>query len=211
MTISRFISFTLVLLALTACTKDPLRIVCVGDSITEGAGHQWQSTSAYPFVLNQILGEDYAVLNNGRSGTTALIKSNFPYWKCKEISNTFAFQPDIITIKLGTNDTKEKNWNAKNFALDIQALIDTFNTIESQPEIILCLPAPAFKLKFGIRDSVIVNSVIPILKERAKINHLRTIDLYTPMLKYPQFFKDGIHPNEEGAKIIAEIIAKEIA
>lgn len=194
----------------TSCTQHKTRIACVGDSITEGATHKWQSTSSYPAVLGKILGNNYTVINNGRSGTTAQVKGNFPYWKCKEITNTFAFAPDIILIKLGTNDTKPKNWNKERFRTDYQALIDTFQTMLPQPEIKLCLPVPAFKVNYGIRDSIITTDLIPIVKDLAKLNHLDVIDLHTPMQAYPQYFKDGIHPNEAGAEAMAKIIAEQL-
>lgn len=194
-----------------SCVQDaPIKVACVGDSITEGAGLKRQSETSFPFVLGDILGPEYSVMNCGRSGTTALKKSNFTYWKCKEIKNTLVYNPDIIVIKLGTNDTKASNWNEENYELDYQALIDTFNTIVPQPKIYLCLPVPAFKFKFNICDSTLVNGVIPALKRLASKNNLPIIDLHTAMQDYGSLYRDGIHPNEEGARLIAEYIAEEL-
>jgi len=161
-------------------------------------------------MLNSILGPEYAVLNSGRSATTLQKKGNFPYWIAKEFSNTFIYQPDIIVIKLGTNDTKPENWHSDRFEADYQALIDTFKTIPTHPRIYLCLPVPAFKVKWGINDSTVVYGVIPIVEKVAKANKLSVIDLYTPFKGQVANFPDSIHPNEAAAKQMAAIIAKEI-
>jgi alpha-L-fucosidase 2 len=182
----------------------------VGDSITEGYGLAVQSKTGYPVALDSILGSGYTVLNSGRSATTLQKKGDFPYWICKEFSNVFAFNPDIIVIKLGTNDTKPYNWQADRYEEDYQALIDTFRTIPANPRIYLCLPVPVFKTKWGINDSTVVNGVIPIIEKLAEANHLPVIDLYHPMLAQGANFPDSIHPNEQAAKVMAEIIAKKI-
>jgi acyl-CoA thioesterase I len=197
-------------LVLASCLPSTIKVACIGDSITEGSGLSCQSKSAYPVVLDSILGPHYDVLNCGRSATTLQKKGDFPFWICKEFSNTFAFKPQMITIKLGTNDTKPQNWNAERFLADYQALIDTLNTIESKPRIYLCLPVPVYKTKWGINDSTVRFGVIPMIKRIAEKNKLRLIDLYHPMMGQPDNFPDSIHPNEKGDKKIAEIIAKEL-
>jgi acyl-CoA thioesterase I len=198
------------LLLLPACEKREIKIACVGDSITEGYGLAWQSKTAYPVVLDSILGPDYAVMNLGRSATTLQKHGDFPYWICKEFSDVFAYTPDIIIVTLGTNDTKSQNWHADIYEKDYQALIDTFKTIPSHPKIYLCLPVPVFKTVWGINDSTVTAGIIPIIEKLAKKNNLPVIDLYHAMSNQPEKFIEGIHPNETGAKIMAEIIAKEI-
>lgn len=202
--------FVCAIMILVSCSKRQIKIACVGDSITEGSGLVCQSKTAYPVMLDSILGLNYSVLNCGRSATTLLRKGDFPYWTCKEFYNVFKYNPDIIIIKLGTNDTKPFNWNVENFALDYQALIDTFRTIPSKPKIIVCLPVPAFKTAWGINDSTLTAGVIPIIEKLAKANNLTIIDLYHQMSDQSSYFPDGIHPNEKGAKIMAGKIAKEI-
>jgi alpha-L-fucosidase 2 len=135
---------------------------------------------------------------------------NFPFWISKEFSNTFAFRPDIIVIKLGTNDTKLQNWNPQNFELDYQSMIDTLATISTHPKIFMCLPVPVFKTNWGINDSTLTNGVIPILERLAKKNKLQLIDLYQPMTIEIVNFPDFIHPNEIAVKKMAKLIAAAI-
>ena len=205
-----YIFLSLFLLICASCSNET-KVACVGDSITEGYGMAQQSKTAYPVVLDSILGPQYTVLNSGRSATTLRKEGNFPFWICKEFSNVFVFKPDIIIIKLGTNDTKPENWQADSYKEDYQALIDTFKTIPTNPKIYLCLPVPVFKTKWGINDSTVINGIIPIVKTLASKNNLPVIDLYHTMLNQGESFPDGIHPNEKSAAVMAEIIAKEIA
>jgi alpha-L-fucosidase 2 len=193
-----------------SCTQKEVKIACVGDSITEGYGLACQSKTGYPVVLDSLLGNGYQVQNCGRSATNMQRKADFPYWVCKEFSNVFSYQPDIIVIKLGTNDTKPYNWNMERYATDYQAMIDTFNTMASHPKIILCSPVPVFKTKWGINDSTLVHGVIPVVEMIAKTNHLPVIDLYHGMMDQGINFPDSIHPNEEAVKVMAGIIAGEI-
>jgi acyl-CoA thioesterase I len=202
-----FSFFTLLLFV--SCSKET-KVACVGDSITEGYGLASQSKTSYPVELDSILGPEYKVLNFGRSATTLQKKGDFPYWICKEFSNVFASEPDIIIIMLGTNDTKPYNWQANRYEKDYQTLIDTFKTIKTHPKIYLCLPVPVFKTKWGINDSTVVHGVIPIVENIAKTNNLPVIDLYHPMQDQGAYFFDSIHPDPHGAKIMAGLIAKEI-
>ena len=202
--------FSILAILAFALPKKDLKIACVGDSITEGAGVRSQSKSSYPVVLDSLLGRGYTVLNCGRSGATMLKKSDLPYWICNELHNVFAFQPDLIVIKLGTNDSKYHNWNAAAYRNDYQAMIDSFQTMSSKPKIFIALPVPAFGIAWGINDSTITQGVIPILKELAQSNHLPVIDLYEALSPHAAQFPDKIHPNEAGARTIAAAVAAAI-
>jgi acyl-CoA thioesterase I len=204
------ISLLLAVAAFGFFSQPQIKVACVGDSITEGYGLKCQSASGYPVVLNTLLGSNDSVLNFGRSATTLQKNGDFPYWICKEFSDVFALQPDIIIIQLGTNDTKATNWHAEQFEKDYQALIDTFKTIPTQPKIFVCLPVPVFKSVWTINDSTMTAGVIPIVTKLAAANHLPMIDLYHGMKNEAGNFPDGIHPNEQGVVTMATIIAKEL-
>jgi acyl-CoA thioesterase I len=204
-----FILAAILGLFFTACKRD-IRIACIGDSITEGAGIDYQSKYSYPVFLDNILGTGYSVMNCGRSGATMLKKSDMPYWNCNEFYDVFAFEPDIFIIILGTNDSKNYNWNASGYEKDYQAMIDTLKTIPAKPEIYLCFPPPAYRKIWAIDDSTITAGILPIILRLAKRNNLPLIDLHQKMNGHPELFPDGIHPNEEGAKFMAEIIAGEL-
>ena len=112
-----------------------------------------------------------------------------------------AFNPNIVVIKLGTNDSKSFNWVHKaDFIKDTQTMIDAFKALPSQPEIYLCYPSKAYLTGESINDDIISKEIIPMIKKVAKKNKLPVIDLHSAMDGMPELFPDHIHPNEEGAK-----------
>jgi len=203
------LSATAIIMA-ACCNNQEIKVACVGDSITEGYGLKCQSETGYPVVLNKLLGDNYIVQNCGRSGATMQKKTDLSYWACNEFSNAVALKPDIVIIKLGTNDSKPYNWNSHRFAEDYQAMIDTFNAI-GKPKIYLCTPAPALAPNWNINDSIIVTQIIPIIDSLANNNNLPVIDLHNGMANLLHTLYDSIHPNEAGAEAMAKMIAEEIA
>ncbi len=197
-------------MSFVACTeKRDLRIACVGDSITEGMGIEWQSENSYPAQLDKKLGDGFEVMNLGRSSTTMMIDGDFPYWSAKEFTDVFRYHPDLIIIKLGTNDAKLKQWNPAKYRESYQRTIDTFLTITPKPDIMLCKAVPPQQTRWEITDSIVNGEVNPIVEELAKKNNLKLIDLYEAVgHKEELFVKDGIHPNAAGAAVMAEEVAK---
>ena len=201
------IFLSVILLTLAACTSEPVRVACVGDSITYGHGIKDRLHDAYPGVLSSMLGEKYDVRNFGVSGTTTMTGTDMPYVNEQAYKDALEFNPQIVTIKLGTNDSKPYNWKEQeHFKQDLKTLIESFRALPSKPKIWLCLPVPAYGHAWSINDSVIYNGVIPYIREVAQEEDLPLIDLNTPFQGKRQYFPDTIHPNEEGERMIAEII-----
>ena len=198
---------SVILLTLASCNKEPIRVACVGDSITYGHGIRDRLHDAYPGVLSTMLGEKYDVRNFGVSGTTTMTGTDMPYMNEQAYKDALEFNPQIVTIKLGTNDSKPYNWKeSAHFKQDLKTLIESFLALPSKPQIWLCLPVPAMGHAWNINDSVIYNGVIPYIREVAQEENLPLIDLNTPFQGKRQYFPDTIHPNEEGEKMIAGII-----
>jgi lysophospholipase L1-like esterase len=136
-----------------------------------------------------------------------LKKSDLPYWSTKAWVDAKAFNPTIVVLKLGTNDSKLRNWvNKSDFSADMQSMIDTLRALPSKPTIYLCSPARAFSQRFGIRDSIITTDIIPMVQQVAKKNGLKVIDLYAITKDHPEIYADEIHPNETGAGMLAKEI-----
>ena len=105
---SRLFSSLLVLtlLAGAAYGQDrTIRVACIGNSITIGSG----GSTAWPQQLGQRLGAHYTVRNFGVSGTTMLRHGDFPYWNESAFLQAQDFDPHIVIISLGTNDSKPQN------------------------------------------------------------------------------------------------------
>jgi lysophospholipase L1-like esterase len=203
-------ALTLPLASLTfaADPAKPTVVACVGDSITFGAGVEKREENHYPKVLGELLGKSFETKNFGRSGATLLKQGDLPYWKTKEFENASASNPDIVVIKLGTNDSKPQNWKHKDqFISDAKALVLHFRNLPSKPVVHVCLPVPVYETRWGINEPVVQSEVIPALKQVAQELHTPVIDLHTALADKPALFPDKIHPNAAGAKLIAEAVA----
>ena len=194
--------------AAAAQTDSKTRVACVGDSITYGAGVAGRESNSYPAVLGKLLGEKYEVKNFGVSGATLLKKGDNPYWKQGAFKKALEFKPNIVVIKLGTNDTKPQNRtnHMDEFAADLTALVDSFVALDSKPKIYLCLPVPVYKTQWGINEESVSTEVIPAIKKVAAEKKLTVIDLHTALADQKAMFPDNIHPNAAGAKLMAETI-----
>ena len=188
--------------------EDAVRVACIGNSITDGHGIGMAPIKGYPAVLQKKLGDGYLVKNFGVSARTMMNKGDLPYMNELAWRDAQAFNPNIVVIKLGTNDSKTHNWvhGADEFRQSMQAMIDTLKALPSKPKIYLCSPIPAFKDSWTINDSVIVNGEMPIIKKLAKKNKCQFIDLHTSYTYVDMMLNDGIHPNAKGAEKMADII-----
>ncbi|MFC2118281.1 GDSL-type esterase/lipase family protein [Bacteroidota bacterium] len=205
------IILSLVLFSFVLNAQEIIRVACVGNSITYGSGIKDRENKSYPAVLGKMLGDKWQVINFGVGGRTLLSKGDFPYIFEKKYTDALNFQPDIVIIKLGTNDTKPQNWKFKrNYISDYIKLIKSFKKLKSKPVIYICKAVPAFKLQWGINPDIIKNEINPAIEKIAKKTKTKIINLYTPFLNDKSLFPDFIHPDEKGAEKMAKIIYNEI-
>ncbi|WP_431423069.1 alpha/beta fold hydrolase [Bacteroides hominis] len=194
-----------------AAQKKAIKIACIGNSITYGVGTRNPAKDSYPAVLGQMLGDGYEVRNFGVSARTMLMKGDNPYMKEERYRQALDYHPDIVTIKLGTNDTKPQNWRYKSdFKKDMETMIRTLRALPSKPEIYLCYPIPAYAVQWGINDSIIVHGVMPVINRLAAKYGLKVIDLHTPLTGMKECFADNVHPNEKAAVRIAQAIYRQL-
>ena len=102
------IYFLLILLLTTGCNKK-IKVACVGDSITFGYGIADRTYNSYPSQLQRMLGGEFEVKNFGVSGATLLKKGDLPYWNTEAYRDALSYRPDVVYIKLGSNDSKAIN------------------------------------------------------------------------------------------------------
>ena len=196
---------------LKAPKEEAIRVACIGNSITRGSCIDMASEFGYPAQLQQLLGPAFNVHNFGMAGYTMLSKGDYPYVKSGAWKMAQAFDPNIVIIKLGTNDSKAHNWKyGKDFERDLQAMVDTLRALPAKPRIILAHPIRIFKEHHGMSDSVLVNAINPMIDKVAKKNKLEVLDLRQAITDEKMLVSDGIHPNHNGAKAIAKMVADAI-
>lgn len=187
----------------------PIKVACIGNSITFGSGIADRPRDSYSSQLARMLGPKWEVRNFGVGGRTLLKKGDFPFWKEEAYLQAKAFLPDVILIKLGTNDTKPQNWTySREFFPDYRTMVQELKALPSHPKIYLCKPVPAFGNRWGINDSILVHGVIPAVEKLAREENLPVIDLYAALSGKASLFPDQIHPNAEGAGLMAKTIQK---
>lgn len=220
-------SCSLTLLALTGVASAeprwPTHVACVGDSITAGMGATSPAKN-YVSVLQGLLGNAVQVKNFGNSGATMLTKGygDKPYTKQVEYTNATNFVKDAgatavvsVVIILGANDSKPQNWepaggkNDQQYLKDYRALVEHFAGLPTKPVIYLGYPlATGNNPCCGIRGDIIHDEQLPLIKQLAMEKHLPIIDLNTPTTGHPEYFDDGVHPNDAGYAVMAGLVKK---
>jgi lysophospholipase L1-like esterase len=209
--------------SLCAATADaqqrvPTHVACVGDSITFGFGASSSATN-YPADLQKLLGSTVKVQNFGHSGATMLSTGDLPYVQQPEYASATTFVSgagasavvDVI-IMLGTNDSKPVNWTSEagdssaQFRTDCAAMVDHFASLPTHPVVYLALPPTAYTNTFGISGTLIHDAIIPIIEQFAAQKGMPIIDVNTPTAGQPSLFVDGVHPNDTGYQLVAQIM-----
>lgn len=195
------------LAALWSYAQSPkIKVACIGASITYGATIENREQNSYPAQLQKMLGATYEVKNFGVSGCTLLKKGNLPYWNTPQYKEALALQPDIVIIDLGGNDSKLINRNyLLEYESDYHDLIASFAQLPSHPRIVLLLAMTSFVTDTtGIWEPVITKQINPRIQQVAYKDGVEVIDMHSSFMDKAALVPDKIHPNAEGAGIMAK-------
>lgn len=185
--------------------EQKVKVAAVGDSITYGMNVESRTTNSYPLQLGQRLGSDYQVENFGHSARTLLEKGDLPYLKSPQFKKSLDFDPNVVVIQLGTNDTKSQNIKfLDQFVDDYVKLIHTYKNLSKKPVVYISLPPHIFKTAYGITQSSL-DKTLPKIFEAAKEANVDVsiIDNFTETDEAIGLIPDGVHPNARGAAILA--------
>jgi lysophospholipase L1-like esterase len=186
-----------------------VKVACIGDSITFGYGLADRATQSYPAQLQTLLGNGYLVGNFGVNGATVQKSTAKSYWRTSQYRSSKTFAPNIVVIMLGTNDSKSGNWNAADFNTDYRALIAEYQSLATHPAVYIARIPPVYiPNAFGSTfDPVFIqDTVVPAIDTIASQAVVPLIDSNAPLLNHPEYFSDGVHPNLQGAGIIASTV-----
>ncbi len=201
--------FLLFILSIHA-DKKPIKVACVGNSITYGYTLPDREKECYPTQLQQMLGSDYIVGNFGKSGATLLNKGHRPYTQQEEYRKAIEFAGDIVVIHLGVNDTDPRNWPhyRDQFIPDYIALINSFRQANPDCRILIARLTPITdrhpRFESGTRDWR--DQIQRAIETVAQYTGVQLIDFHEPLYNYPHIMHDAIHPTAEGATILARTV-----
>jgi acyl-CoA thioesterase I len=187
--------------------KAPIKVSCVGDSITQGVG---AGDGPWPVQLQKLLGEKWDVKNFGVGGTTLMKSGDMPYQRQGAFANAKALNPDVVVIMLGTNDTKPNNWKnfEKDFDADYRDMVRQFEALSSKPRVFICRPPYiAGSGNWGINEPNTVQE-IAVVDKVAKEMKLGLVDVHAALKGKDNLIPDRVHPNKDGQTEIAKAVFK---
>jgi acyl-CoA thioesterase I len=184
--------------------KVPVKLACIGDSITHGYG----TTRSWPQQIGDMLGGGWSVHNFGVNSATLMNRGDLPYQKLEACASALHLVPDVVVILLGTNDTKPNNWQyfASDYEKDYRDLVEKFARLETKPRIFLCKPPYIAKEgNWGINEKD-TKAQIPVIEKLAKAMNVGVIDVHGALNGRDALIPDNVHPNTEGATLIAQVV-----
>lgn len=208
----RLLTFALLLtvMAMTVTAQRRQRVACIGNSITYGYLLENPARDSYPSQLQRMLGDDYEVGNFGHSGATLLRRGHRPYNDLPEFRQALDFRPDIAVIHLGVNDTDPRDWPefGDDFVGDYLSIIDSLRKVNPDVRILIArltpLGAKHFRFKSGTRDWRLL--IQDRIESIAAIAGCELIDFDRPLRDRQNLMPDGIHPDVNGATLLAETV-----
>ncbi len=200
-------------LTLSAAQKkqvQPIKVACIGNSITYGTGIKDREHFSYPVQLQKMLGDKYLVRNFGKPGATLLNHGHRPYIQQVEFKKAMAFKGDIAVIHLGINDTDPRNWpNYRDeFVKDYLSLMDSLRSTNPKMQFIIARMTPIADRhpRFISGTKLWHDEIQDAIETVARVSGAELIDFHAPLYPYPNLLPDAIHPNPEGAGILAKTV-----
>lgn len=185
---------------------NPLRISCVGDSITYGYGLADRDRTCWVALLPGLLPEGSETANYGVSGSCALADGYYPWEQTFEAHRFWEDSEDLVIVMLGTNDVFDPAWSAETFERDLGALVDKIRGKEAHPRVVLMIP-PTIP-QSASADKRVIEEAAPVILRIAERTDAAVINLYELTRGHPEWFGDGLHPNERANEEMAACIAE---
>ena len=206
-------------------TEGITRVAFIGDSIT--AGGYWKTASAY-------LGKTFEYDGFGVSGSTAYaqgLDGNPPkplaYIDQPAYEKSLKYNPDVVVIMLGTNDSKSintdptyvggtripgiKDDNGEQYKQDVINMIRSYQALADAPQVFVALPPTSFRPENGgISNVGIEELIIPLLTAAAEETGAIIIDTHAATKDAPEAFPDGVHPNDDGKALLIQTVTAAI-
>jgi lysophospholipase L1-like esterase len=158
--------------------------------------------SAY---LQELLGDRATVLAFGTPGETLHEASVYR-------SSALDANADYVLLQFGTNDASPSLFRADAFRASAETLLDTHIEALGAEHVAFLLPPCIYPAggdiaSFGMSNDTLAE-VRAILTEVCAEKGVAVVDLYSVTCDHPEWFPDGVHPNADGNRAIAEAICE---
>ncbi len=192
--------------------SNQIKILCIGDSITES------DYGNYPKILQSLFSENgisIEVVSAGRPGNNSGEYLGF----LKQSSILEKTNPSIILIMLGTNDVRidsDKTPKIK-YIENMKNIIGIIKKYERKSGkniiIFLLTPPPIFNIDintFNKKSQIrLKKEIAPTVRKLAEKNNLQLIDIYNYFINKPALLP-GIHPSQKGFYKMSKFIYKKL-
>ncbi len=184
-----------IILLFSSFTFAQKKLIVLGDSLTEGYGVAKEA--AYPALLEKKLHEagkkEWTVINSGVSGSTTASAVTRMKW-------LFKSKPDAVLLVLGANDGL-RGLKIEDSQKHLAAAIEYANS----QKVRVILGGLYMPPNYGADYTGQFKKMYEALAKKYKVTFIPFI--LEKVGGNPKYnLADGIHPNEEGHKIIAENI-----
>jgi acyl-CoA thioesterase-1 len=198
--------------------EPPIRIVCLGDSVTKAVRPGVTADETFCAVLERQLrasGHDIAVINSGIGGnTTADGLARFE-------SEVLAHEPTFVVIMFGLNDSwiddgqTRSRLTVDQYRNNLAHMVRRLRDRGVHP--ILMTPNPAIAPTYPATRNVTLKAYVDAVRELAQRETLPLVDVYRCFaemaiegVELNNLFTDAMHPNPAGQKLIAELLAAQL-
>lgn len=199
------LKLTLILLTLVvsfpALSKDKIKVLCLGDSLTEGYGVD--KKDAYPAVLQSLLEKkgikNVEIVNAGISGSTSASSLRRLQWHLKSKS-----KPQVIILALGANDGL-RGQDVENSRKNLEKTVK----LAQDNNIKVLVAGMKMPPNYGNKYTRAFEEIFPALAKKHKLPLIPFL-LEGVAAQKELNLPDGIHPNEKGYKIVAATVLKHL-
>lgn len=186
--------------------KQPVRIVCMGDSITAGTGLPNKDAERYAVILQGMLREalGYEEIHAESRAVGGAKLSDAQAWVLRDFQGP---APDLVTMMYGYND-KSNKWSSAQYAAEIGDYVDRVAAVTGGQTAILPLATmPGAGPRFTMLDDF-AQAVRDVCAARG----IECCDMQAAFKAVgregmPALLGDMAHPNAEGHRLMARTLA----
>lgn len=205
----RFLLFSLFLFAFAvqAQEQDPIRVLCFGDSITQGGAlPKEEKSSVWPLLVEKQASGKLRLINEGKGGR--------PTDSVKELRVAFEKHDaiEVLLIAIGTNDSRDISEKCVPSAIaNIKSMIEMARAAKPKLRILIVGPPNINKNALG-PTKPIANEREQKLKDLnegfKKLAHKTACEFVSLFGVVPNesLKSDGVHPDGKGNEAIAKVI-----